>query len=147
MLIKVINHQLKDNKNLVSVSTRPLKPLLTSIVACFYVRQKDAAKEYYRAVYLTQRTFMELISAISQKFWIDPRCVTKVTHVNAKGLHIIVDEDVVRELPEGQDIIVEFAPAPGEESMIVRNQFIPPAVTEIIVMATLSQATNSYLTH
>src|SRR6201999_343878 len=25
-------------------------------VACFYVRQKDAAKEYYRAVYLMRRT-------------------------------------------------------------------------------------------
>ena len=79
-------------------------------VACFYVRQKDGGNEYYRAVYLFQRTVHDLINCISQKFEIDPMRVTQITHVNSKGLHIVVDEDVVREVPEGQDMLVDFLP-------------------------------------
>lgn len=78
-------------------------------MACFYVRRKDPGDPYYRAVYLRQRTVQELINAISEKFQVDPTYVLRVTHVNAKGLQIIVDEEVVRELAEEQDMIVEFA--------------------------------------
>ncbi|KAK5942600.1 hypothetical protein PMZ80_005165 [Knufia obscura] len=84
---------------------RPIKP-----VACFYVKDKDASKPYYRAVYLLHRTVKDLVNGISAKFGIDPNQVTQVTHINTKGLNIIVDEDVVRDVPEGQDMVVEFAP-------------------------------------
>ncbi|KIX07617.1 uncharacterized protein Z518_02270 [Rhinocladiella mackenziei CBS 650.93] len=105
---------------------RPIRP-----VACFYVRQKDAIKEYYRAIYLMQRTVKDLINGISHKFQIDPHRVTQVTHINSQGLHIIVDEDVVRELPEGQDMIVEFAPLQSDQP--VKHEFVAPAVTEVMV--------------
>ena len=100
-------------------------------VACFYVRQKDAAREVYRAVYLMQRTVKDLINNISSKFHIDPRRVTQVTHVNSRGLHIIVDEDVVRELPEGQDMIVEFAPL--ETDHPVKREFIQSTASGVMV--------------
>ena len=99
--------------------------------ACFYVRQRDSARDYYRAVYLMQRTVRDLVNGISQKFQIDPLRVTQVTHVNSKGLHIIVDEDVVRELPEGQDMLVEFAPVHTDEA--VKHEFAPSAESEILV--------------
>ena len=99
--------------------------------ACFYVRQRDALKDYYRAVYLVHRTVKDLVNGISHKFQIDPLRVTQVTHVNSKGLHIIVDEDVVRELPEGQDMLVEFAPVQTDEA--VKREFAPPAASEIMV--------------
>ena len=99
---------------------RPVKPgmfvkdfhvhLLTPTVACFYIKDKSADKPYYRAIYLFKRTVHDLVNGISEKFGIDPGRVTQVTHINQKGLHIIVDEDVVREVPEGQDMVVEFAP-------------------------------------
>ncbi|KEF62572.1 uncharacterized protein A1O9_00545 [Exophiala aquamarina CBS 119918] len=108
-------------------SERPIRP-----IACFYVRQKDAAKEYYRAVYLMQRTVKDLVNSISQKFDIDPHRVTQVTHVNSRGLHIIVDEDVVRELPEGQDMIVELSPAAQHDQQL-KQEFLQPAVTEVMV--------------
>ena len=73
-------------------------------VACLYVRQKDAAKEYYRAIYLMQRTVKDLINNISTNCHIDPYRVTQVTRLNSRGLHNIVDEDVIRELPEGQEM-------------------------------------------
>jgi hypothetical protein len=81
---------------------------LICLVACFYVRQKDSRDPYYRAVYLMQRTVIDLINAISDKFQVDPTSVMRVTHLNSRGLQIIVDEEVVRELPEEQDMIVEF---------------------------------------
>lgn len=104
---------------------------LTSTVACFYVRQKDAAKEYYRAVYLMQRTVKDLINSISTKFQIDPQRVTQVTHVNSRGLQIIVDEDVVRELPEGQDMMVEFTPL--ETDQPVKREFTAPEASDVVV--------------
>ncbi|KIY02486.1 uncharacterized protein Z520_00951 [Fonsecaea multimorphosa CBS 102226] len=105
---------------------RPIRP-----VACFYVRQKDAAKDYYRAIYLMQRTVRDLINNIATKFQIDPQRITQVTHVNSRGLHIIVDEDVVRELPEGQDMIVEFTSLDTDQP--VKQEFIAPAATEVMV--------------
>lgn len=95
------------------------------------MRQKDAAKEYYRAVYLMQRTVRDLVNSISQKFDIDPNRVTQVTHVNSRGLHIIVDEDVVRELPEGQDMIVELSPVRHEH--LVKQEYLQPAAMEVLV--------------
>lgn len=104
---------------------RPIKPGMSrepcstrstdkKSVACFYVKEMNSTKPYYRAVYLVRRTVRDLINGISEKFGIDPNRVTQVTHINAKGLRIIVDEDVVREVPEGQDMVVEFAPVTTE---------------------------------
>lgn len=56
-----------------------------------------------------QRTVKDLVNGISEKFQIDPMRITQVMYINSKGLQIVIDEDVVRELPEGQDMIVEFA--------------------------------------
>ncbi|KAJ4506269.1 hypothetical protein HRR78_008190 [Exophiala dermatitidis] len=105
---------------------RPIRP-----VACFYVRQKDSLKEYYRAVYLMQRTVKDLINGISAKFQVDPHRVSQVTHINSRGLHIVVDEDVVRELPEGQDMIVEFSPLRSDQQ--IKKESIGSAATEVMV--------------
>lgn len=103
------------------------------------MKEMNATKPYYRAVYLLRRTVKDLVNGISNKFNIDPNRVTRITHVNSKGLHIVVDEDVVRELPEGQDMVVEFAPVKTDESekhgsdlqptTIVDGDFPPPDTT------------------
>lgn len=70
----------------------------------------------------------DLIAGISEKFNINPDRISRVTHVNAKGLQIIVDEDVVRELREGQDMVVEFTPVSA--TTIDTHDFLPiPAIT------------------
>jgi hypothetical protein len=56
-----------------------------------------------------QRTVKDLINGICAKCDVESIRVTRATRINAKGLKIMVDEDVVRELPEGQDMIVEFS--------------------------------------
>jgi hypothetical protein len=100
-------------------------------VACFYVRSKHATKDYYRAIYLMQRTVKDLVNGISDKFQIDPTRVTQVTHINSRGLQIVVDEDVVRELPEGQDMIVEFASTQNDHT--IKNELMHPASTEVMI--------------
>ena len=87
---------------------KPIKP-----IACFYVLIKvpgdNPAEDYYRAVYLMERTVKDLIMSIAMKCGVDPTHVTRTLRINPRGLKIMVDDEVVRELPEGQDMIVEFA--------------------------------------
>jgi hypothetical protein len=50
---------------------------------------------------------------ISEKHHIDPSRIVRILHVNQNGLRIMVDDDVVRELPEGQDMIADIYEAQG----------------------------------
>ena len=86
--------------------------------ACVYVRARDPgssrpADSLYRAVYLRERSVGELVRAITRKFNVDAGRVGRVCRVDTRGRRILVDEDVVQELPEGQDLMVEFRDAPG----------------------------------
>ena len=56
-----------------------------------------------------KREAKELITTIAAKFNIDPTKIYQMINVNQKGLNIKIDDDVVRELPEGQDMILEFS--------------------------------------
>ncbi|KAK1145581.1 hypothetical protein N8T08_004139 [Aspergillus melleus] len=81
-------------------------------IACFYVRFPRNDKhqdDYYRAVYLTELTVRDLMEKISLKQHIDPRRIVRILLVKQNGLRIMVDDDVVRELPDGQDMIAEIS--------------------------------------
>ena len=84
----------------------------TKPTACFYVLIKMSGNapedDYYRAIYLMQRTVSDLISNIASKCDVDPARIKTSLRINEKGLKILVDEELVREIPEGQDMIVEF---------------------------------------
>ena len=92
---------------------RAVKP-----VACFYVLVKVSGSspenDYYRAVYLMERTLKDLVINIAMKCQVDSTTVTRVLRINSKGLKIMVDDEVVRELPEGRDMIVEFSTIESE---------------------------------
>jgi hypothetical protein len=87
---------------------RPIKP-----VACFYVLRRNPAQpakhEYYRAVYLMQRTLKDFANSIAAKWNIEPTKVLRTIRVLERGLQVEMDDDVVRELPEGQDFVLEIA--------------------------------------
>lgn len=90
--------------------------LIFFAVACFYVRFTGNAKraeDYYRAIYLTERTALDLVRKITEKYHIDPMRISNIMHVHDKGMRVIVDDDVVRQLPEGQDMIVDISETPG----------------------------------
>jgi hypothetical protein len=63
----------------------------------------------YQAVYLVKREAKELITSIAAKCNFEPTQVLQVINVNQNGLKIQVDDDVVREVPEGQVMILEFS--------------------------------------
>ena len=55
-----------------------------------------------------QRTLKDFINSIALKSHVEPTHVVRTLRVNAKGLNILLDDEAVRELPEGQDMIAEF---------------------------------------
>jgi hypothetical protein len=69
--------------------------------------------DYYRAIYLTERTARDLARQITEKYQIDPMRVSNITHASEKGMRVLVDDDVVRHLPEGQDMIIDISDAQG----------------------------------
>lgn len=91
-----------------------------SLVACFYVRFNNGTEqhpeEYYRAIYLSERTVRDLMHKISEKHHIDPARIVRILHVNQNGMRIMVDDDVVRELPEGQDMVADIYETPSPDS-------------------------------
>ncbi|EZF11274.1 hypothetical protein H112_07622 [Trichophyton rubrum D6] len=79
---------------------------------CFYVKasQNDDEKtaNYHHAIYIQQRNSQEFVEALARKWKLDPANVIRTIQVRDDGLSVIVDDDVVRELPEGKDMVAEF---------------------------------------
>ena len=86
---------------------RVIKP-----IACFYVLIKICGQapedDCYRAVYLMERSVRDLINSIAKKCDVEPSQIKRTVRINPKGLKIMVEDEVVREMPEGQDMMVEF---------------------------------------
>lgn len=62
-----------------------------------------------------ERTVQEMMKNISAKRQIDLKCVVHILHINQNGLRIMVDDNFVREIPEGQDMIADICDATGSE--------------------------------
>lgn len=93
---------------------RPPERVGPKPAACFYVarRKQDGTDgvETHRAVYLLQRTLHEFVNRVASKWGLDAnRVVRTVQVVRSRGLEVEMDDDVVRELPEGQDMVLEVA--------------------------------------
>ncbi|KAF2738210.1 CP2 transcription factor family protein-like protein [Polyplosphaeria fusca] len=89
----------------------PPEPLLKP-VACFFVQPRIAGKQpddnYFRAVYLLERTIKAFVGGIAMKINIEPTKVTRTIRINQKGLQILMDDDAVQAIPEQQDMTAEF---------------------------------------
>lgn len=87
---------------------RPIKP-----IACFYVQYRDSNQperpDYYRAIYLMQRTLKDFTNGIATKWNLEPTKIIRTLRVLNSGLQVEIDDDVIRELSEGQDIIMEIS--------------------------------------
>ena len=64
--------------------------------------------DHYRAIYLKGRSLNDLVSAVAAKCAVDAARINETTRVNAAGLQIKVEDEMVHEMPEGQDFIAEF---------------------------------------
>ena len=86
-----------------------------SLVACFYIKiqKSHRSSPYYHAVYLAQRTVRDLTLQLAKHAHVDPRGIVRVVHVKRMGLSIMVDDDVIQHMPEGQDMIASFVEIPA----------------------------------
>ncbi|KAF2200964.1 hypothetical protein GQ43DRAFT_449125 [Delitschia confertaspora ATCC 74209] len=97
----------------------PPEPMLKP-VACFFVQPRLAGKppvdNYYRAVYLMERTVKALANGVAMKINLEPTQVTRIVRINQKGFQILMDDEAVQAIPEQQDMTAEFreitSPAP-----------------------------------
>lgn len=82
-------------------------------VACFYIlypeRQHSATKEYYHAVYIMKREAKGLIARIAPKCNFDPTSILQIVDGNQNRFNIKGDDSAVYELPEGQDMVLNFS--------------------------------------
>lgn len=95
-------------------SERTMKP-----IACFYIAQRNSsgpegASECHRAVYLMQRTAKEFAARLAAKWNLDPAKVVRIVRVLPRGLEVEMDDDVIRELEEGQDMILDITEVNGQ---------------------------------
>lgn len=72
--------------------------------------------QYYRAVYLAQRTQASLTASIAAKCGLDPALVLRTTLVNSQGITILIDDEVVQQMPEGQPMKVQVTEISDSES-------------------------------
>lgn len=86
---------------------RQVKP-----VACFFVQPRVAGKapddNFYRAVYLVQRTLKDFVKALALKCNIEPTSVVRTVRISRQGRHILFDDQDIVEMTEGQDMTAEF---------------------------------------
>lgn len=56
-----------------------------------------------------ERTTSNLLEGILKKVQIDAKYVVRIVTIKRNGMKVIVDDDVVRELPDGQDMVVRLS--------------------------------------
>ncbi|KAF1956772.1 CP2 transcription factor family protein-like protein, partial [Byssothecium circinans] len=69
---------------------------------------KQPEDNYFRAVYLMERTVKALVGGVAMKINIEPTKVSRTIRVNQKGLQILLDDEAVQAIPEQQDMTAEF---------------------------------------
>ncbi|KAK4959672.1 hypothetical protein LTR66_012986, partial [Elasticomyces elasticus] len=96
----------------VDCSYQPPPERIVKPVACIYIQPEFVGKplenNYYRAIYLMQRTAKDLVNRIAVKCNVKPGRVLQTIRVNRLGLDILLDDESVRELQDGQDLVAEF---------------------------------------
>ena len=78
-----------------------------------------------------RRTSVDLVQALATKLELEPSRVQKTIHTKLNGLSVLVDDDVVRELPEGQDMLVEVSPIKAESLPSKREWDSGPNDTQV----------------
>lgn len=73
-------------------------------VACFYARSVDC--ERYRPIYLSERSANEFTRRVAAAVSIDATKVLRSIWLNDRGFNIMIDDDVVQNMKEGQGMLV-----------------------------------------
>lgn len=108
----------------VDPSYRPPPERAVKPVACFYLRQKSPepeTRQYHKAIYVMQRTLSEFVARIASKWNIDVNRVSRVIRTLPNGLEVELDDDVIKELTEGQDMTLEIVELSAPKQPVKRE--------------------------
>ncbi|KAK5114738.1 hypothetical protein LTR62_002312 [Meristemomyces frigidus] len=101
---------------------RAVKP-----VACFYAKLRVADQspdnDFYRAIYLGKRSIKDFNNALALKSNVEPTKILRTIRINRQGLHVLFDDECVRELPEGQDMTAEFCEIEPDSPSRIRREW------------------------
>jgi hypothetical protein len=102
------------------VNTRPAR--------CFYLRFQQSGvqqDDYHTAVYLAEPTIQELVEKIAKKqnFSQDHKVV--LFRVSPNGMKILLDDDVVQRIPDGQDMSAEVYEYAASEETAPSDSSVP----------------------
>ena len=64
-----------------------------------------------------QRTLKDLVNGIATKSNIEPTKVLRTIRVNKAGINVFMDDEMVVQMPEGQDMIADFSEMRPQEPM------------------------------
>lgn len=67
-----------------------------------------SSQQFYRAIYLSERTTHDLALAISTKFGIALTDGFSIFHICDRDLKIFVDDGFVQQIPEGQHMSIQL---------------------------------------
>ncbi|WEW55181.1 hypothetical protein PRK78_000610 [Emydomyces testavorans] len=104
---------------------------------CFYVRARQnmgqKGEDYYHAIYLIERTANSLMETVAKKCRFDPARIARALVIRGNGFNVALDDDVVREMPEGQDMTVEFSEIEdsGQSNMELDDPRSPTATSDV----------------
>lgn len=65
--------------------------------------------DFYRAIYLAQRTLQDFVGAVCLKLGLDSTKVARTIRVNKQGLQVLLDDADIAHMPEGQDMTADFS--------------------------------------
>ncbi|KAJ5924295.1 hypothetical protein N7466_008482 [Penicillium verhagenii] len=85
---------------------------LNTPAKCFYLRFKQSGipqDDYHTAVYLVEPTVDELIEKIAQKQKFNRDQRVQLFHAKPNGMKVMIDNDVVKRIPDGQDMVAEVS--------------------------------------
>lgn len=127
----------------VDSSYRPPPERTNKPVACFYIARRDPAnpsnRQMHRAIYIMQRTLREFVARIAHKWNFDANKVARTVHVLPRGIEVEIDDDLVRELPEGQDMTLEINEANSPIKQEWEMAVDAPGETEMVSTTTTTQ--------
>jgi hypothetical protein len=70
-----------------------------------------------------QRSLKEFNSVLAQKCDIPPTKVLRTVRISRQGLHILFDDECIREMPEGQDMTAEFCEIQPDSPSRLRREW------------------------
>jgi hypothetical protein len=96
----------------VDASYKPPAEKPTKAAMCVYILpifpDQSEKISYYRAVYLKNRSASCLSNSIAFKCGVDSSTIYRTVYINPRGLTVLLDDDLVSEMNEGQDMKVQL---------------------------------------